>query len=364
MRPRNLAAVAAVLLVFVLSILKSSWIADYSQKKADFAQSKNEWVFNLFQASFYFYFDDQFKPGVVEFLKANPELRRVIIISGNGQAAFDSKDLDVGKTVPYKVDPQLAIRPAMPMILSDPQGVGVLVPTGQYSVYYVFSLAAITMRTLVIFSVGIGLIALLWFVSAYLKIQLLTPLTRVFSSTLRVYSLRSKFVATIVMVNMLTGAIIYMSQSHVQKREQTERLITNSILLAELSRDHVISSFSNYFYFYYNDKFVPTIKHDIATKENLVLIRIISRKSGMVVFDSEEMAAGKQPVPGIEGKKAEFGDEILNELKKNETYHAVMSSGAGDPFIQVVTAYRNENGESPFYVEYIFLLRRCEIALP
>ena len=356
MRPRNLAALAALVLVFALSFLKSSWITDYSQKKADFAQSKNEWIFNLFQASFYFYFDDQFKPGVDEFLKKNPDLKRIIIISGNGQAAFDSKDLEsaAGKTVPYKVEPQLAVRPSAPLILSDPQGVGVLVPTGQYSIYYVFSLAAITMRVFVIFAIGLGVIALLWFLTAFMKVELLPAIGRVLGSTFHVYSLRSKFVATIIFVNVLTGAIIFMSQSHVQKREQTERLITNSILLAELSRDHIISSFSNFFYFYYNDKFVPTIKHDIATKENLVLIRIVSRKSGMVVFDSEEMAAGKQPVPGIEGKKADFSDDVLNELKKNETYHSVVNPTSGDPFIQVVTAYRNENGESPFYVEYIF----------
>lgn len=354
LRPRNVCVLAAFLLVVVLSFLKSSWLSDYSQKKVDFAQSKNETIFNLFQASFYFYYDDQFKPGIEDFLKKNPDVKRIIIISGNGQAAFDSKDLGTGKTAPYKVEPQLAVRPAAPVVLSDPQGIGVLVPAGQYSIFYVFSTSAILMKVFVLFSVGLALIALSWFLSAVLKVRFMSVISTRLSSLFRVYSLRSKFVATIVFVNILTGAIIFFSQSHVQKIEQTERLVKNSVMLAELSRDHIISSFSNFFYFYYNDKFVPTIKHDIASKENLVLIRIISRKSGMVVFDSEDMASGKQPVAGVEGKKADFSDEVIAELKARDTYSTVVKSPGGDPFIQVITTYRNENGEAPFYVEYLF----------
>lgn len=354
LRPRNLFAVSAVVFVLVLSFLKSSWVSQYSEKKLEFAQANNERIFNLFQASFYFYYDDQFKPGLDEFMRKNPELKRIIIISGTGQAAFDTKDLATGKTTPYKVDTQLAERVTAPKLMTDPDGIGVLMPTGQYSLYYVFTLSGINKRVFIVFVAGLAALGLLWAGSALSGGVLWTAVSRRFSSLFHVYSLRSKFVATIIVVNLLTGAIIFISQSVAQKNEQTQRLIKNSIMLAELSRDHIIASFSNYFYFYYNDKFVPTIKHDLGTKENLHVIRIISRKSGMVVFDSEEMSAGKQPVPGVEGKKADFSEDILNSLKATDTYSQVVHPSHGEPYIQVITTFRNENQEAPFYVEYIF----------
>jgi class 3 adenylate cyclase len=347
-------ALAALVLVFVLSYLKSTWVSDYGHRKLEYAQTNNERIFNLFQASFYFYYDDQFKPGIEDFLKKNPELKRVLIISGNGQVAFDSKDLaGPSKTIPYKVDPQLAKRPSSAEVLSDPEGLGILVPAGQYSIYYVFSLSGITLKVFLILCAGLGVIGALWALSEVLRVPLVRRIAPLISA-FRVYSLRSKFVATIVLVNLMTGAIIFVSQSSAQKNEQTQRLIRSSINLAELSKDSVIANFSNFFYFYYNDKFVPAIKHAIASKENLGLIRIISRKSGMVVFDSEDMIAGRAPVPGVEGKKADLSDDALGELRSHDTYSQVVYPSTGEPYIQVVTTYRNENQEAPFYVEYVF----------
>lgn len=354
LHPRNVFALLALIFVFCLSVLKSSWISDYSRKKTDFAQTSSEKVFNLFQANFYFYYEEQFKPGIEEFFKTSPDLKRIIIISANGQAAFDSKDLTSGKAEPYKVDAQLAQKTNGPILIADPQGIGVLTPVGQYSVYFVFSTAGITIRLLIIFCAGLLLLIGGWYLAVSRRFPFFNRLAKTIARSTDVYSLRFKFVATIALVNLLTGAIIFFSQSAIQKREETERLIKNSILLAELSRDRIILSFSNYFYFYYNDKFVPTIKHDIASKENLVLIRIISRKSGMIVFDSDDMVAGKPPVPGVEGRKSSLTEDVLNELKNRDTYWQVTKPKGGDPYIQIVTTYRNENQEAPFYVEYIF----------
>src|SRR5262249_18741384 len=72
LRPRIVYIVLALLFVFALSGVKSSWVSDYSQKKIDFVQANNERIFNLFQASFYFYYEDQFKPGIEDFLAKNP----------------------------------------------------------------------------------------------------------------------------------------------------------------------------------------------------------------------------------------------------------------------------------------------------
>lgn len=354
LKPRNLCALGALVFVFVLSLVKASWISSYSQKKVEFVQANNERVFNLFQGSFYFYYEDQFKPAIEDFIHKSPELKRIIIVSSNGQAAFDSKDLSGEKTAPYKIEESLAARPANTVLMSDPEGVGVLQPSGQYSIYYVFSTAAITMRLLALFFLGMAYFAGLWFVIDVLKYPLGRKIADFCRRRFKVYSLRAKFVSAIVLVNLMTGTIIFLSQSHTQKIEQTERIVNMSVVLAELSREHVISSFSNFFYFYYQDKFVPAIKQFFAQKENLTHIRIISRKSGMVVFDSEDLQSGKQPVPGFEGRKSNLTDDVLAELKNKDTFSRVLHPRNGEPYIQVVTTYHNETEEAPFYVEYLF----------
>ena len=91
-----------------------------------------------------------------------------------------------------------------------------------------------------------------------------------------------------------------------------------SVLLASTEPALDIPRLPLLFYFYYNDKFVPIIRHDIASKENLVQIRIISRKSGMVVFDSEDMAAGKQPVPGVGEDDVKVADISMHLLEALE----------------------------------------------
>ena len=354
LRPRNVCAFLAVVFVFALSVLKSSWVSVYSQKKLEFVQASNERVFNLFQSSFYFYYEDQFKPALEDFVKNSPDLKRIVIISSNGQATFDSKDLGSDKTVPYKVDPSLAANPSSPQVFDDPEGIGVLHPSGQYSIYYVFSTRTITMRVFLAFLIGVGILFGAWFVLEVLRYPVLLRFSNLLNTRFKIYSLRSKFIGAIVMVNILTGAIIFLSQSRTQKIEQTDRIVNMSVLLADLSKEHLVSSFSNYFYFYYQDKFVPTIKQFFAQKENLVQIRIISRKSGLVVFDSEDMAAGKQPLPGIEGKKSNLSADVLDALKTTDTFHKVINANRANPYIQVVTTYRNENKDTPFYVEYLF----------
>ncbi|MEW6055725.1 MAG: HEAT repeat domain-containing protein [Bdellovibrionota bacterium] len=334
--------------------MKSSWISEYGQKKFEFVRINNERIFGSFQASFYFYYEEQFKPSVEEFLRADPHLTQILVVSSNGQVVFDSKDLPRGKTQPYKVDPELGRKLQKMQVLSDPSGIGVVMPADQYVLYYVFSTGHITLRTLLVFLAGMAIVVLLWFALTYARLPAFLPLWSRFSALFRVYSLRAKFVATIIVINLLTGAIVFFSQSHLQKNEQTERLIRNSVQIAELSKDFIVSSFSNFYYFYYNDKFVPTVKQAISSKENLNSIRIISKKSGMIVFDSEDIALGKQPVPGVEGKKADFTEEVTTKLSGQDTYWKVIKSGAGESLIQVVTTYRSENQEAPFYVEFLF----------
>ena len=354
LRPRNVCAFLAVVFVFALSVLKSSWVSVYSQKKLEFVQANNERIFNLFQSNFSFYYEDQFKPAIEDFVKNSPDLKRIIIISNTGQATFDSKDLSGERVTPYKVDSSLAAHPTSAQVFDDSEGIGVLHPSGQYSIYYVFSTRAITMRVFLAFAIGVGLLFGAWFVLEVVRYPVWQRFTNLLNTKFKIYSLRSKFIGAIVMVNLLTGAIIFLSQSRTQKIEQTERIINMSVLLADLSKEHLVSSFSNYFYFYYQDKFVPTIKQFFEQKENLVQIRIISKKSGLVVFDSEDMAAGNQPLPGFEGKKSNLSADVLAVLSKKDAFHKVISSNRADPYIQVVTTYRNENQDAPFYVEYLF----------
>ena len=72
-----------------------------------------------------------------------------------------------------------------------------------------------------------------------------------------------------------------------QTREQSQRIRKESLRFAQFSTSQVVADFSNFFYFYYADKFLPGIKHIIATNENLIGIRVtclISSASGLTAL--------------------------------------------------------------------------------
>lgn len=351
LRPRVLALLTAVVLVVGLSFVKSAWLNHYSRQKLEFAENNNEKISNLFQSSFFFLYDEQFRPGIEFFLKGNPEITRLLVVSSSGQVVFDSESLP-GKTTPYVADAQLNARSAAPTLMSDPQGVGVLITQGQYSIYYVFSTRTVMIKVLVAFVLGLLLIGGSWLGWPSLRPRA-SRLSRLVPRV-KLYSLRTKLVATFILVNVITGLIIFFSQSYSQKAWLTGRTVQAARFAAESMKDQVIANFSNYYFFYYKDRFVPAIRQMMAARENLMALRIVSRKSGQVVFDSDEMDSIRQPSVGNDARRAAISDEIQAELRNKPSFLEVVTSKGGEPYIRVITTYFNENQETPFLIEYLF----------
>lgn len=349
-----------VLCTGVFFLLKTSSTTQQNSQYLQFAKDNTEEIASLFQASFYFYYEDQFKPEIEKILQSNPQLERILIITLSGQVVFNSEDLRKNaRTESYSAD-AFWTSDLRKTHLLESQGsflkprTKVAAALGQYIVGYEFANQKSDFKlALLCFGLFLLLSALVYSSKFYSIRKLWEKIQQVFSWT-KLYSLRAKFILAIVLLNLVTGAIIFFSQSYLQKQEQVERLIRSSVNLAESNRDQVISNFSNYFYFYYQEKFIPFIQALLQTKENLVSIRIISKKSRMIVFDSTEMNGVQKPVPGVEGKSAQLTEAELIQLSQKDTYDSLDHLKSGEPMIRVLTTYRNELQDAPFLVEFVF----------
>jgi len=359
-RPARVGLLVCVLFYLAsLFFLKASWLKEYSSKKLEVAQVASSDLFNLFHSSYYFYFEDQFKPGIQKFLQENPELKKVVIVSATGQVVFNSDDLmrpgGGVKTQPYRAEGRIAQRPQDPeLVPNEPIGIGVLTPSGQYSLYLAFSIWPVLQK--LIFCASVGLIALftLWIVLGSPILIRAVHRARARITKIRIHALRTQFIGAILSVNLITGAIIFTSQSHLQHKDHHQRLVRNSVLLAELSTDQVISNFNDYFYFYFSDKFVPAIRQLLAGRENLNRVRIIAKKTMQVVFDSADMPAAQLMLLGGDTKAFSLSQQALAELKQKNVFSEEASLKSGTPYLHVLTTYRNDSGEAPFLVEYFF----------
>src|SRR6185437_5894886 len=100
---------------------------------------------NLFQSNFYFYFQEQFIPGLKHEIEQYPDLKRVQYISNEGQLIYDSKDLDV------RLDGKSTVAPEIRETLTRPQPtvrthgfeIVITVPSGPFAVLYTFEASAL-----------------------------------------------------------------------------------------------------------------------------------------------------------------------------------------------------------------------------
>jgi class 3 adenylate cyclase len=178
------------------------------------------------------------------------------------------------------------------------------------------------------------------------------------------WRLRVKFLATIILINVITATILFFSLVKILTREQAHRIERDSFLFAQFSTAQVIANFTGYYYFYFNDRFLPETKRIIAANENLVRMRIISHHTGGVLFDSEQ--PGNLPLAGAgEATKADFTSEVQEQLKGRDLVTQTIDKD-GERLLSVISTYRNENQEPLFWVEYFFTnesLKRSILAI-
>ena len=91
-RLRYLTGLLSLALVYVLAVAlyKNHELQRFSDQELQVLSTRNTSFRNLFQANFYFYFNEQFVPGIKQQLDEMPELKRVEFVSADGQVLYDS----------------------------------------------------------------------------------------------------------------------------------------------------------------------------------------------------------------------------------------------------------------------------------
>jgi class 3 adenylate cyclase/HEAT repeat protein len=377
---------ALVASVFVggLTFYKKAAMQKLAEAGVENLKLRHPKVAALFQASFYFFYDDQFVPGVREFLAhpgpssgaEEPQIQQLVILSNNGSVIFDSaqpspkgsdKNSEKNSEIPYP-DPDVLeqIGSNEPVVFVRGFQVRILMPgsSGEgrsaelYKVLYVLDARSLRTRILLIFASGILLGLILWRMASTVR------LFRFYLGTLtlwkRFWKLRVKFLFTIVLINAVTAVIVFYTLTSMQTREQTERIEKESVLFGQFSTGRVISDFTNFFYFYYSERFLPEVRSTIASNENLVGIRIVSHRNSGVLFDSEQAAsgAGGKPLAASgpsEVPKADFSQEVEEQLRSRDLATRYFYRN-GERLLSVITTYRNES-QALFWVEYLFSFR-------
>jgi class 3 adenylate cyclase len=376
---RNLILWVGIAAAYVtgLSFMKSRMLDQLAHESLASIGPRHSKVLSLFQASYYFFYEEQFLPGIRQIMTQNPPpIRRVVVLSSTSSVLFDSdlppKSAPAGSgetNAPARAygDPEIvtavtassATAPAAPSIHVRGYDVQVLVPAGAYAILYSFDGSAVRTRVFVALGTALALV-LLWrfLVRRGFDVRLSFALR---AQGRRFWRLRTKFLLAIVAVNLVTAAIVFFSLSSLQTREQTQKIERESLLFGQFSTIQVVSDFTNFFYFYYLDRFLPEIKKIIASNENLLRIRIVSVRTSAVLFDSELASfvpVGATSAPGTGGgdaARAEFSPEIGEQLRARDiALERQAPVAGGDPRLLVVSTYRNENQEALFQVEYLF----------
>ena len=358
---------AALVYAASLSAYKEKKLQEYAAEALHESQEVHSQVLKLFQASYYFFYAEQFVPGVTKQLENSPELKSVQVLSSaqGGIILFDSSQaIRAGQAIATPT-PQAIKNPewiedlnkAGPSVYLDGFEVSVLLPSGQYGMLYRWTAQPVKHALQWGLALGIGCVLLLAFLMRF-KQRILGRRASAEAGkrtlVLRLWGLRAKFLLTIVLISAITAAIIFFTLSTLQTREESLRIRKESTLFAQFSTSQVVSEFSSFFYFYYADKFLPGIKSIVASNENLVNLRIISRKTKAVLFDSEQSLSAPSNVPPAEGSAvAEFPESVMVELKTKDLTTREFDK-SGEHYLSVYSTYRNENREALFWVEYVF----------
>jgi len=336
-----------------LTFYKTHALRQVAQDQLQVLKTREQVFRNLFQANFYFYFQEQFIPGLKREIEKYPDLKGVQYVSSEGQLLYDSKDLDVRLDGKSKVSAEVMQTLSRPEPTVRTRGFEVLitVPSGAFSVLYTFEASELKRQIWMAVILGAVIFLLLFMLRAWADSNEVDLQPKQWVQQL--FGLRTKFFITIFAVNAMTGLIVFTTLSELQTREETQKIEKEALLFGQFSNHKLVTDFTNYFYFYYQDKFLPSVKSLIAANENLVGIRVISNRTRSVLFDSE--TASNSPIPEAreEVTKVAFTDDQESVLKSRGMLSRTIER-KGSKIFSVVTAYQNESQETLFLVEYTF----------
>ncbi len=353
LRLGSLALFLGAVALYGLLAYKNQLQKQFSQSKLRSLQLYHAPFRDLFQTSFYFHFEDQFLPEIKSQLNGVQDLKRVIYFDRSGKVLFDSETpySDEKSDFPVKEAILTNLKSGEVLVQQRNTAIEILMPAGSFSILYQFRSSTILSSLFLWASLSVLMIGLAIFSLRHRNALRFTR--RRIRRFKRWFGLRSKFILTIILVNLITGVIVYFTLVELQSEEQKDRIKKESLLFGQFSTQQIISTFSKHFYFYFQDKFIPSMNAIIATNENLMKIRIISFKDRKVLFDSTDRH--QSPVP-------EVSDEKLNYSLSSQEEAILRSRGVvsrdltqeGDSRLLVINRYANENQETLYLVEYTF----------
>src|SRR4051794_15220204 len=105
-----------LLYVGLLSWAKGYALQSFASRSLETLRPRHQKILSLFQASFYFFYDDQFLPGVKQALQGSPgvpPIERVHVLSNTGSILFDSENLQKREMDPGAIYPDVQIIKAL-----------------------------------------------------------------------------------------------------------------------------------------------------------------------------------------------------------------------------------------------------------
>jgi class 3 adenylate cyclase/HEAT repeat protein len=179
----------------------------------------------------------------------------------------------------------------------------------------------------------------------------------------RFTSLRTKFLATIALITLLTAGIIFYSFSALETRDKTTRIEQQSVIFTRFSTERLVSNFVGNYERAYLDHFLPGVRELVASDEDLVALRIISARTRNVLFDSETaQQPERQSEKPNDVEKARYPHEIEEQLLSGDLVSREVVRG-DERFFDVINTFRSEHGEALFLVDYTFSYRSLERSL-
>lgn len=175
--------------------------------------------------------------------------------------------------------------------------------------------------------------------------------------------LRTQFLVTIVLINLLTAGFIFLGLTSLQTREQTNRIQRQSILYSRFATERVVRLFVDNFEKNYFESFLPEIKGVIAGNTDLNRLRILSVRTGAVLFDSDRSDA---EVTALTVRRPDFPADYQDEIQASDlaSRSYVMHLDARTvPLFSVVSTFRGPTHEALFRVEFIYGYNSLEQSL-
>lgn len=344
-----------VIFFLLLGTLWSAWLSVQKQVELDrFAHQSLRAISEdhpelrlLYQKSFHFYLDAEFLPGIRKVLEKVPSLNRIRLLSETGQVFFDSDPAQKGVSETFPKETSKGVRFAYRNFEVD-----ILIPAGEISFVYTFKAKTLQKRLYRDFLLGI--LALTFGTAIFWKLApSLFRFTRRWPRVwgLRFFGIQTKFLFAIFVLQGLTAFVLYLSLTRIQAEFYQRQAQKDALAFSRFSTPKIGADYANWFTFYFEEKFHPSVRSLIAANEHLRSIRILSVKDQKVLFDSDR--SQESPVLGEKQGEASLTPDVQVNLQ-SQHFAQFWERRAGESVFSVIFPYENDRNDPVVWVHYVF----------